>query len=130
MGALKKMGQDLSMQEVHDLIVEIDENGDGEVDFDEFKVRATKSWFVNAFQSKLVDSMQRMMTTMDLLGDDDDDEKNDEQSNEKLIEQITFKTKRIEHLEQNEKTQNMEIQKLQNAMNKLKEEYIAKNQKY
>jgi len=130
--ALKKMGQDLSMQEVHDLIVEIDENGDGEVDFDEFKVMATKSWFVNAFQSKLVDSMQRMMTTMDLLGDDedDDDEKNDDQSNEKLIEQITFKTKRIEHLEQNEKTQNMEIQKLQNAMNKLKEEYIAKNQKY
>eukprot|EP01083_Nonionella_stella_P177905 626882_1 len=76
--ALTKMGHTMTMDEVNELIHEIDENGDGEVDFDEFKVMATKSWFVDAFQSKLVASMERMMNAMNIMNDDEEDEDKEE----------------------------------------------------
>merc|ERR1712129_332620 len=71
--AMDSLGQTLTMQEVNDLILEIDANGDGEVDFDEFKVMATKGWFVNAFESKLIESLQKSMAKYE----DEDDDKND-----------------------------------------------------
>merc|ERR1712228_1062678 len=80
--AMKKMGQTLSMDEVNDLILEIDANGDGEVDFDEFKVMATKGWFVKAFESKLVESLQKSMAK---YIEADDDDKEDEDSKEDVI---------------------------------------------
>eukprot|EP01083_Nonionella_stella_P274506 931843_1 len=73
--ALKKMGQELSMEEINELIVEIDEDENGEVDFDEFKQMASKNWFVDAFQSKLVEQMQKALeSTMNM---NDNDEKDD-----------------------------------------------------
>merc|ERR1712228_623730 len=101
--AMKKMGQTLSMDEVNDLILEIDANGDGEVDFDEFKVMATKGWFVEAFESKLVESLQKSMAKYIAA----DDEKEDENAidEEDIVENENDndslqKTQKIEELEQ------------------------------
>merc|ERR1712228_1143808 len=80
--AMKKMGVDMEMNEINDLILEIDENGDGEVDFDEFKVMATKGWFVQAFESKLAEALQKSMAQ---YIDDDEEEENDEDSKEDVI---------------------------------------------
>merc|ERR1712154_222002 len=83
--ALSRMGRDMDMDEINELILEIDENGDGEVDFEEFKVMATKSWFVNTFQSKLVKSMQRMMDNMD-ISSMEDDEFDDQEDEKELVD--------------------------------------------
>merc|ERR1719410_2189851 len=80
--AMQKMGHNLSMQEVQDLILEIDANGDGEVDFEEFKVMATKGWFVKAFENKLVESLQQSMAKY-MDEDDDDKHEDDEEDEEK-----------------------------------------------
>merc|ERR1712228_625358 len=125
--ALKSMGQELTMDEVDKLIEEIDVNGDGEVDFEEFKVMVGQSWFINAFQSKLVESMEVMMQNMNIDDDDDidgdgvDDEKN---NNQELMEEITEKEQKIitlqNEMEENERKQTEEIDKLQNEIKNLK----------
>eukprot|EP00485_Elphidium_margaritaceum_P007764 CAMPEP_0202703876 /NCGR_PEP_ID=MMETSP1385-20130828/16668_1 /ASSEMBLY_ACC=CAM_ASM_000861 /TAXON_ID=933848 /ORGANISM="Elphidium margaritaceum" /LENGTH=1190 /DNA_ID=CAMNT_0049361797 /DNA_START=27 /DNA_END=3599 /DNA_ORIENTATION=- len=70
--ALEKMGQDMSMEEVNELIKEIDENGDGVVDFEEFKKLAEKGWFIGAYQTTLATTMSRHLrsfSTMSLAMD-------------------------------------------------------------
>merc|ERR1712228_234141 len=139
--AMKKMGQTLSMDEVNDLILEIDANGDGEVDFDEFKVMATKGWFVEAFESKLVESLQKSMAKYIAA----DDEKEDENAidEEDIVENDNDndslqKTQKIEELEQEikllkeekEKKQNEEIERLQNEIKDLMNKHLEQNKIY
>merc|ERR1712228_1052716 len=139
--AMKKMGQTLSMDEVNDLILEIDANGDGEVDFDEFKVMATKGWFVEAFESKLVESLQKSMAKYIAA----DDEKEDENAidEEDIVENENDndslqKTQKIEELEQEikllkeekEKKQNEEIERLQNEIKDLMNKHLEQNKIY
>eukprot|EP01083_Nonionella_stella_P069114 184081_1 len=132
--ALTKMGQNMTMEEVNECIADIDENGDGEVDFDEWKIMVGKSWFVNAFQSKLVASMERMMTNMNLLteeSDDIDSEDHKEEDNEEILQEIQTKNGIIEDLHEqlkaNEVRQYEEIERLKNEMQSLKTEYMEKN---
>ena len=150
--AMKKMGQTLSMEEVNDLIEDIDENGDGEVDFDEFKVMATKGWFVNAFESKLVESLQKSMAlymTED-EDEDDNDSKHDDHEHEDAVvvtqemlananeNESSEQPQRIAELEneikalkeENEKRQNEEIERLQNEMKELMNEHMEQNKVY
>eukprot|EP01084_Bolivina_argentea_P273601 466097_1 len=130
------MGQELSMEEINELIVEIDEDENGEIDFNEFKVMATKTWFVDAFQSKLVANMTRMMTSMNLMDDDNDDDEFDDEKDineeyEQLMENMKEKNEIIENMtsEINELKQNSdkkdieqknEIERLMNEINGFK----------
>jgi len=129
--AMDSLGQTLTMQEVNDLILEIDANGDGEVDFDEFKVMATKGWFVNAFESKLVLSLQKSMAKYE----DEDDDKNDDEESDEVLESpkdSSGDSVKIEALEneikelkaENEKKQNEQIEKLQSEMKDLVEKNL------
>merc|ERR1712228_770069 len=140
--AMKKMGQTLSMDEVNDLILEIDANGDGEVDFDEFKVMATKGWFVKAFESKLVESLQKSMAKY-IEADDDDKEDENAIDEEEVVENENDnnslqQTQKIEELEQEikslkgekEKKQNEEIERLQNEIKDLMNKHLEQNKIY
>merc|ERR1712228_828241 len=140
--AMKKMGQALSMDEVNDLILEIDANGDGEVDFDEFKVMATKGWFVKAFESKLVESLQKSMAKY-IEADDDDKEDENAIDEEEVVENENDnnslqQTQKIEELEQEikslkgekEKKQNEEIERLQNEIKDLMNKHLEQNKIY
>merc|ERR1712129_433830 len=112
--AMDSLGQTLSMQEVNDLILEIDANGDGEVDFDEFKVMATKDWFVNAFENKLVESLQKSMAKYE----DEDDDKNDDEESDNPMEETNDSPNMS-----SENTQQIEtIARLQNEIKELKAE--------
>ena len=62
--ALKSLGQELTMEQINELINEIDINGDGKVDFNEFKVLFGQSKFINIYQNELIKNMTRMVTTM------------------------------------------------------------------
>ena len=86
--ALISMGQTLTSEQLQDLVEEIDVNGDGEIDFDEFKVLFSQSWFINMHQHKLAESIESMITNMTTLGsmvdlgivsefDEDDDDYGD-----------------------------------------------------
>eukprot|EP01083_Nonionella_stella_P175293 610062_1 len=86
--ALTKMGGNRTMDEVNELILEIDVNNDGKVDFEEFKVMVTKSWFVDAFQSKLITSIERMMSIINMIDDVKEEESDSESSSEELVEEI------------------------------------------
>merc|ERR1711933_231084 len=109
--ALKTMGQELTMEEVENLIQEVDANGDGEVQFDEFKVMIGQTWFINAYQNKMVKSIDKALTKMNVLvdgdesnddeedGDDKKIEKEDENKNEELMEEIKQKIQIIEGLQ-------------------------------
>merc|ERR1712228_410898 len=140
--AMKKMGQALSMDEVNDLILKIDANGDGEVDFDEFKVMATKGWFVKAFESKLVESLQKSMAKY-IEADDDDKEDENAIDEEEVVENENDnnslqQTQKIEELEQEikslkgekEKKQNEEIERLQNEIKDLMNKHLEQNKIY
>merc|ERR1712228_249443 len=143
--ALSKMGQDMPLEEVKELIAQIDVDGNGLVDFSEFQEMAAKGWFVAAFQSKLIDELMNKLT----FGDDDDSKSDDtnvdvddmsdddkldiisDKSNdyEELLEQTTMKTQRIEdlvHEMQVSKEQNQEISRLKTEMNIIKEMYENK----
>merc|ERR1712228_1146755 len=78
--ALSKMGQEMSLEEVKELISEVDVNGNGLVDFNEFKEMAAKGWFVAAFQSKLIDELMNKLN-FDVNLNDDDDSKSEEDDN-------------------------------------------------
>eukprot|EP01084_Bolivina_argentea_P170668 295741_1 len=94
------------MDEVNELIEEIDEDEDGEVDFDEFRVIVAKTWAVYSFQNKLMANMQGM----DLMGDDND---NDEIDDEKDVSEEYYKNG---------------YKGIKNEMDKLQEEYAGKVQ--
>eukprot|EP01083_Nonionella_stella_P106859 308800_1 len=72
--ALTKMGINKTMDEVNELIEEIDEDENGEVDFDEFKVMVGQTWFINAYETKLVGALETMMSNLTVLDDDGDDD--------------------------------------------------------
>jgi len=80
--ALQSMSHELSAQAVEELFAEIDVNHDGGVDFDEFKLLAGKSWFLDAYSSRMRKATQRALNVADvqqwLLDDDDDDENDDD----------------------------------------------------
>merc|ERR1712129_536084 len=118
--AMDSLGQTLSMQEVNDLILEIDANGDGEVDFDEFKLMATKGWFVNDFENKLVESLQKSMAKYE----DEDDDKNDDDDSDSPIEETNDSTNAPSDIDNSvENTQQIEmIARLQNEIKELKAE--------
>eukprot|EP01084_Bolivina_argentea_P273599 466095_1 len=114
------MGQELNMNEVNELIEEIDEDENGEVDFDEFKVMATKTWFVDAFQSKLVANMTRMMSSMNLLNDDDIDIENELEDEKDSKDEIM--NEEYDKLLENMKDKDLMIENMKDKINKLKDE--------
>merc|ERR1712048_1274903 len=69
-GALIKMGQDLTEQELADLFFQFDKDGSGDIDFEEFKVMIESSWFINARQSKLAKKLDHMLS-MDVTHNDE-----------------------------------------------------------
>eukprot|EP01083_Nonionella_stella_P069118 184085_1 len=84
--ALQKMGEDKTMEEVELLIAHVDQDDDGLVDFDEFKIMVAESWFIDAFRSKMINRIQQMMHNMQWLTldehEDDDDETDDDEEDE------------------------------------------------
>eukprot|EP01083_Nonionella_stella_P069117 184084_1 len=114
--ALKKMGQALSMDEVHKLITEVDANGDGEIDINEFKVMVEQSWFINAFQGKLVQSVEAAMNRMDAILEDEDDEEDHVDWMEELKEKDdTIQNLENELVQMKEKTKQMDELRAKNA---------------
>eukprot|EP01083_Nonionella_stella_P069115 184082_1 len=112
--ALKLMGQELSKEEVDQLFKQIDTNGDGEIDYEEFKVMVAQTWFIDAFQRKLLKSCEQHMARLtfvelpDLDDEDDDVEESKEKeamnelqnkSNEELVDAIKGKMETIEELQ-------------------------------
>ena len=75
--ALRQMDRDLTAGEIEGIISEIDANGDGVIDFDEFKVMVGKSWFIDAYKTKMARATSKaladMMTLVDERSDSVDD---------------------------------------------------------
>merc|ERR1712176_964137 len=70
----------MPLEEVKELIANVDTDGNGLVDFEEFKEVAAKGWFVAAFQSKLIDELMskvNMDFNFEDLSSDDDDAKSE-----------------------------------------------------
>merc|ERR1719319_2202169 len=68
------MSHELSGEAVHELFAEIDVNGDGGVDFGEFKSLAGKSWFLDAYNGKMRAATQRGLNVQQWLNEDEMDE--------------------------------------------------------
>merc|ERR1712129_369826 len=127
--AMDSLGQTLTMQEVNDLILEIDANGDGEVDFDEFKVMATKGWFKKAFESELVDSLQKSMAKYE---DEDDDKNIDDEESDNAMEETNDSPNMPSDIDNNvqNKQQIETIARLQNEIKELMSKHLEQTSAY
>jgi len=104
--------------------LEIDANGDGEVDFDEFKVMATKGWFKKAFESKLVLSLQKSMAKYE----DEDDDKNDDEESDNAMEETNDSPNVPSDIDN---TQQIEtIARLQNEIKELMSKHLEQTSAY
>ena len=80
--------------------------GNGEIDFDEFKVMVGQSWFIESYHNKLAQKTQRMLSFLN-IGDDgvefdeDEDEKTeiDNNDHDEMQNEIQAKNEQIEELQ-------------------------------
>lgn len=69
--ALKSMNIDLSEEQIGNYIEEIDENKDGEVDFEEFQVMVKKEWFTALWDKQMTEGLQRALSRSQYVVDEE-----------------------------------------------------------
>merc|ERR1712224_955713 len=102
------MDQNCNLEQIEEMIEEIDTNGDGEVDFQEFQNTAGKQWFVDAFENKMA---KAIILALNRHMDDDDggSDSNDDDDDRKE----PFKQSESAYYEEQIEELNMKLRALQ-----------------